>query len=1055
MKNTSILHGLFSGRMLGALAALCLLGLTNLPAQTGTGGITGRVSNVGNSKYVANAVVTIEGTSHQAVTNGYGEYRLTDLPAGEVKVHVVSSGLDAESATVTVVTGQTATRDFDLTSADRYGDDKTVKLDTFVVAANREFEGNAIATNEQRYAKGLKVVMAADAFGDVTEGNAGEFLKFLPGVTVDYVAADVRTVSVRGFAASFTNVYLDGMPITSSNSGAAGRQFEFEQLSINNVARVEVLKVPTPDTSANGIGGNVNLISKSSLERKGAQLNYRVYLSLNNEDLKLGQTIGPRSESSYKVLPGFDFDYTLPVSSTFGLVITGLSSSQFNEQHRWQTTQNFQQGGATLTNPLLQAAQLQDGPKFTDRRSVSVKADWKISDNQRLSVMVQDSYYHSFFGNRNLNFDVGTTATTAAVGGTVLQFGQAFSQAATGTFSATDPYGNRGRITQGSSFRDKYGNTAAGNLRYTYQGSAWSLEGGLHAAESRTWYRVLGRGHFANVGTRMVGVANLRVDGIDFPYHTYVARDAAGNGIDPNNLSNFRLTTLTDDPIDGLAKMSGGYVDMKRDFNVGVVPMSLKVGTRIYEESKDNRRVTRSFAFVGADGVANTADDAAAPYLDTNYLGADPYFGAKPIQWINAYRLADTFKVNPNYFTENAVTSATFRINNSEKTTEKITAGYVQFEGKLLNNRLQFIAGVRYEKTADRGEGVLANPDAVWQRNINGTYVDGDLVTAGIQRVRRTDAGAVGSLQELGLIRIERGSRPSKSYDGYYPSLNFTYNVTENLLVRLGYAKTMGRPDYSNIIPLTTIDENDLDSTLPGTLTSRNPSLTPWSANNYDLSLEYYFDKGGYLSAGVFEKDLKGFFVARGGTVDAALAEQLGFDSRFIGWAVTTMENGTGTAKIKGVEFSVNRQLTFLPSWGRYFSVNANATKLWLTETASTTAFLGFIPETGNLAISWNKKPISAKLNFNYRGRQLRSAQTGVAYGAPNLFFEYYKSRLNLDVNCEYTWSKRLKVFANARNILNEPQILQRYSGSSAAYAKNFQQEEFGIQIAVGVKSSF
>ena len=47
------------------------------------------------------------------------------------------------------------------------------------------------------------------------------------------------------------------------------------------------------------------------------------------------------------------------------------------------------------------------------------------------------------------------------------------------------------------------------------------------------------------------------------------------------------------------------------------------------------------------------------------------------------------------------------------------------------------------------------------------------------------------------------------------------------------------------------------------------------------------------------------------------------------------------------------------------------------------------------------------------------------------------------------------QIFANARNILNEPQILQRYSGSSAAYAKNYQQEEFGVQIAVGVKSSF
>jgi len=28
------------------------------------------------------------------------------------------------------------------------------------------------------------------------------------------------------------------------------------------------------------------------------------------------------------------------VNKNFGLVITGLSSSQFNEQHRWQTTNN-------------------------------------------------------------------------------------------------------------------------------------------------------------------------------------------------------------------------------------------------------------------------------------------------------------------------------------------------------------------------------------------------------------------------------------------------------------------------------------------------------------------------------------------------------------------------------------------------------------------------------------------------------------------------------------------------------------------------------------------
>ncbi|MDB6165530.1 MAG: catecholate siderophore receptor CirA, partial [Lacunisphaera sp.] len=902
------------------------------------------------------------------------------------------------------------------------------------------------------------------------------FLKFLPGVSVDYVAADVRTVSVRGFASNFTNVYLDGMPVTSSNSGATGRQFEFEQASINNAARVEVLKVPTPDMPANGIGGNVNLVSKSSLERKGSQFNYRAYLSLNNEDLSLGKTPGPRNESSRKVRPGFDFDYTLPVNKNFGLVITCLSSSQFNEQHRWQTTNNYQQGGATIANPLMQQFQLQDGPKFTDRQSLSVKADWKITDNQRVSVMVQDSYYHSYFGNRNLNFDIGTTATTTAAGGRVLTFGPDFAESATGVFSATDPYGNRGRITQGTSFRDKYGNTTAANARYVYDGPTWDIEAGAHAAESRTWYRVLGRGHFANIGTRLVGVSDLRSDNVNNPDAlTFVARNATGATINPYDLANYRLTTLTDDPIDGLAKMKGAYVDFKRDFDLGKMPLSVKVGTRVYQESKDNRRNTRQWNFVGADGVANTADDAAAPYLDTNYINQDPYWGSKPIQWVDAWKLADELKAHPNYFQENLVTSETFRINNSEKITETVTAGYVQFEGKLLDNRLSFVAGVRYEKTKDQGEGALNDPNLVWQRNANGTYVDGDPVLAGVQKVPRTDIGALtittvggvitnavaNSVQAVDFLLKERGSHPVRSYDDYYPSLNFTYNMKENLLVRVGYARTLGRPDYTNIVPATTINEDANDPTQPGTLTIRNTGLKPWTANNYDLSLEYYFKNSGYISAGVFHKDITGFFDSVNKVVDAALAQELGIGPEFIGWQATTTINGAGTAKITGYEASANRQLTFLPGYLRYLSVNANITKLELSG-ASLNAFTLFIPKTANIALSWNKKPISAKINFNYRGREIGTTatapagQTGAQYGpAANGFFEYYKARWNCDVNMEYTFSKRFKLFANARNIFNAQQIIERYSNVSPDYAKSFRREEFGIQIAAGIKGSW
>ena len=282
MKNTSLLRGLLILAVGFGLASLS----AQTPAAAGTGTITGRVQNIGNARYLNNAIISIVGTARETATNSFGEYRLTDVPAGEVKLTATYEGLDPQTTTVTVAAGQSAQYDFNLTSAERYGDDKgVIKLDTFTVQSNREYEGNALARNEQRNSGNIKVVVASDAFGDINEGNPGEFLKYLPGITVDDVAADVRTVSVRGFPSNFTNVYWDGMRLTSSASGANNRIFEFEQVSINNTSRTEVTKVPTPDFPADSLGGNINFISKNAFERKGAIFNYRAYLAMNTEDL--------------------------------------------------------------------------------------------------------------------------------------------------------------------------------------------------------------------------------------------------------------------------------------------------------------------------------------------------------------------------------------------------------------------------------------------------------------------------------------------------------------------------------------------------------------------------------------------------------------------------------------------------------------------------------------------------------------------------------------------------------------------------------------------------
>src|SRR5688572_3170440 len=235
------------------LCAACLLTVTTGLAQAAsTGTITGRVLNVATGRYLNNARVTVEGTNLQAQTNEFGEFRIAGVPAGQARIQTFYTGLDPATTTVTVNAGQTVSANIELTSAGRYG--QTVQLDAFTVASTRELEGASLAINEQRFAPNVKVVMASDAFGDVTEGNVGEFLKYLPGITVDYVAADVRTVSVRGFADRFTSVSVDGMRTTSSASGSSARVFEFEQVSMNNASRVEVTKVPTPASPADSLG---------------------------------------------------------------------------------------------------------------------------------------------------------------------------------------------------------------------------------------------------------------------------------------------------------------------------------------------------------------------------------------------------------------------------------------------------------------------------------------------------------------------------------------------------------------------------------------------------------------------------------------------------------------------------------------------------------------------------------------------------------------------------------------------------------------------------------
>jgi TonB-dependent receptor len=594
----------------------------------------------------------------------------------------------------------------------------------------------------------------------------------------------------------------------------------------------------------------------------------------------------------------------------------------------------------------------------------------------------------------------------------------------------------------------------SGVLGYRYNGRQWVVDAGLSFSEAQSWYRDRSRGHFYRLSTNMPGPVTLRIDDISYPKPgTFTVTNAAGAVVDYKNMDNYRLADTRSGPQDGKGLVPEAYVNVLRHLDGAGFPLALKTGFDVRRETRDNRRTNDIWTFVGPDHVANTADDTISSLglLDTNYLNQNNYWGWKNIQWPSAYKAFEMYKQHPDYFARQDVNSETNRITGSEWLRETVSAAYLQIEAKFLQNRLRFVTGARYEKTQDRGTGPYFDPNAIYQRTAAGAFVR----DAAGNRVRKVEAGAVGSLQELALLRQERGAKASRTYDGLYPSFHATYNVNDTTQVRFAYSLTLGRPELSNIIPNATINENasftGAAGTTPGTITVTNTGLQPWETKNYDLSLEHYFAGGGMASAGVFRKSISDFWGNVNTPLTPALANDLGISSEYNGWNVISKVN-TGSARVDGVEFNYQQPLkfAFLPDWARRFSVNANATQLHLMG-SNDADFGNFIARTRNLGLTYSDKRAVVMLKWNFRGRQKQGLQSGIGPDAYN----YYNPRSNVDVNAEYALSKHLSLFGNARNIFNVAQDQDAYGKNTPAYSRWAFTEEFGVQMAFGIKGSF
>ena len=318
------------------------------------------------------------------------------------------------------------------------------------------------------------------------------------------------------------------------------------------------------------------------------------------------------------------------------------------------------------------------------------------------------------------------------------------------------------------------------------------------------------------------------------------------------------------------------------------------------------------------------------------------------------------------------------------------------------------------------------------------------MTQAGIQPVPLT----TDPLEVSKLTRIPLGSHVKKTYHGYYPSLSATVTAKEDVLLRLGYAKTLGRPSYSNILPTLSVAQvlNPADNASGsglGTINAKNPNLKPWQADNYDVSLEYYTKAGGVFSAGMFRKDITNFFTNVTTLATAEFLDDAGLSQDYLNYQINYPDNTPDKVRQTGLEFAANQRVTRWLSMFANLSLNRN-------QGPREADFRGYVRKRVNTGLTLTRNPITFNANFYYTPK-IFTATSGIASDGRS----YTAARYRVDASIDYRVSKRFSVFLWGRNIFNDRDKTLVYGALTPDYAKYSVESNYGVIFQAGLKGTW
>ena len=241
-------------RLFLSAVAFIALAIPLLP-QGRKGSISGRVTD-STGGVLQGAQITVEPGGATGISDVHGQFFINDLDSGSYTMTVTYVGFAKFTKNVDVTVGQVVSIDARLGL-------ESQNLEVLVTAERPSAEIEA--ANRERTADNIVQVLPDEVIRSLPNANMADALGRLPSVTIERDEGEGKYVQVRGTEPRLTNTTIDGINVPSPEGGV--RQIKFDAIPADIVESVEINKTLQANMDGDGIGGSVNLVTKTAGER--------------------------------------------------------------------------------------------------------------------------------------------------------------------------------------------------------------------------------------------------------------------------------------------------------------------------------------------------------------------------------------------------------------------------------------------------------------------------------------------------------------------------------------------------------------------------------------------------------------------------------------------------------------------------------------------------------------------------------------------------------------------------------------------------------------------